>query len=119
MKEKLSGQVLKVRTGDLRRSFALPRFESRGAEIRAYVGTNVKYARLHEYGFNGAVAVKSHQRMMTKAFGRIVKNPRLITVRAHSMKMNVRARPFMAPSLKENKENIVTDIRKALVEAIK
>lgn len=48
--QKLSGQVLKVRTGALRSSF-MPVFARRkGGMIWAGVGTNVKYARIHELG---------------------------------------------------------------------
>lgn len=117
-KEKLSGQVLNVKTGTLRRSITA-RFETAGNEIRAYVGTNLKYARIHEYGFKGQVPVKAHQRMMNVAWGRRVKEPRMIDVRAHAMKMNVPARPFMAPSLAENREKISSDIRRALVGALR
>lgn len=117
-KEKLSGQVLNVRSGTLRRSVTA-RFESSGTEHRAYVGTNVKYARIHEYGFKGQVPVKAHQRMMTTAWGRKVREPRMIGVRAHAMKMNMPARPYMAPSVAENREKITGDVRKALVEALK
>ena len=49
VKEKLSGEVLKVRTGRLRRSIHLEMERSSNA-ITAVVGTNVSYARLHELG---------------------------------------------------------------------
>ena len=116
--QKLSDQVLKVRSGALRRSITA-RFDKQGDETRAYVGTNLKYARSHEYGFNGTVTVKAHQRMMKTAWGKPVKNPRQIDVRAHAMKMNLKPRPFMGPSLEENREKITGNIRKALVEAIR
>lgn len=115
---KLSGQVLRVRTGTLRRSIT-SRTEVVGNEIRGYVGTNLKYARVHEYGFKGGVPVRAHQRMMTVAFGKRVKNPRKIDVRAHSVKVNIPKRPFMAPSVLENKDKITNDIRKVLVEALR
>jgi phage gpG-like protein len=35
------------------------------------------------------------------------------------MKMNMPARPYMAPSVAENREKITGDVRKALVEALK
>ena len=50
-KKKLSGQVLNVRSGLLRASFKTSpaRYEA-GVGVYGQVGTNVKYARIHEYG---------------------------------------------------------------------
>lgn len=49
MQDKLSGQVLKVKTGTLRRSIdqAVVRDNS---SVIGVVSTNVRYARIHEYG---------------------------------------------------------------------
>jgi len=47
--EKLSGQVLKNRTGTLRRSINY-RIEGTETRMTALVGTNVAYAAIHEYG---------------------------------------------------------------------
>ena len=129
VKGKLSDDVLKVRTGRLRRSITA-KFEGAGTgTFRALVGTNVKYARVHELGFQGSVtvpqhSVKSFQRMQKKAFGKDMKNPRMVNVRAHevkshAMKMNMPARPFLKPSLDQNLPRITTNIRKALAEALK
>lgn len=49
VKRKLSGEVLHVRTGRLRRSVH-PEFDFGGNRAMATVGTNVIYARAHEYG---------------------------------------------------------------------
>ena len=47
--EKLSGQVLHVRTGTLRRSINFQPSEDTSG-IYGSVGTNVEYAAIHEYG---------------------------------------------------------------------
>jgi phage gpG-like protein len=47
--EKLSGQVLKNRTGTLRRSINYKLWALTDA-AKAQVGTNVEYARIHEFG---------------------------------------------------------------------
>lgn len=50
---KLSGQKLKVRTGNLRRSLQESRakkVERRGDNVIGTVGTNMEYAAIHEYG---------------------------------------------------------------------
>lgn len=49
--EKLSGQVLHVRTGTLRRSINQKILSSGGGEIVGAVGTNVSYGKMWEYGF--------------------------------------------------------------------
>jgi phage gpG-like protein len=116
---KLSDQVLKVRTGRLRRSITA-KFEGEGSgNFRAKVGTNVRYARAHEEGFSGSVQVPEHSRRQTVAWGKIMREPKVVTVRAHSMQMNIEARPFLRPSLTENLDRIKGNIRKALTEGLK
>ena len=46
---KLSGQLLKVRTGTLHRSIT-QRIEDDATSVIGIVGTNVAYAAIHEYG---------------------------------------------------------------------
>lgn len=127
-KNKLSDQVLHVRTGRLRRSITA-RFEGKGTgTFTAIVGTNVRYARIHEYGFEGTVNVKEHkvkefQRLQTVAFGKLMKEPKTVNVKshivkAHTMNLKMPARPYMRPSLEENAPRITTNIRKALTEGI-
>lgn len=115
---KLSDQTLHVRTGRLRRSITA-RFEDNGTTYsKGIIGTNVSYARAHEEGVNKTVSVKAHTRVISQAFGKPI-SPREVNVRAHPLKMNLPARPFMRTSLEENKPRIMTNIRKALGEAIK
>lgn len=47
--EKLSGQVLKNKTGTLRRSIT-PTVKTEGSSITGEVATNIEYAAIHEYG---------------------------------------------------------------------
>ena len=128
VKLKLSDDVLHVRTGRLRRSITY-RMEQHGETFQAQVGTNVKYARAHELGFSGSVNVPQHtvkefSRMQSVAFGRPMKEPRKVNVRehvvkAHAMKMNIPAKPFLKPSLQENETRIKTNLRKAIAQAMK
>ena len=124
---KLTDQVVRVRTGRLRRSITY-RYLEDGANFQAFVGTNVSYARALENGFTGTVnvrghVVKEHQRKMTMAFGRPMQNPRTVsvkehTVKAHPMRMNVKPRYFLRDSLNENMTLITGNIRKAIVEGL-
>lgn len=89
--QKLSDQVLRVRTGRLRRSIT-GRVEDSDGKFEGIVGTNVRYARVHELGFKGVVQVKAHIRRI---------KGQAIPVRSHSRKLDLPARPFLNPSLQE------------------
>ena len=101
---KLSGQVLNVRSGRLRRSINYRVTESAtGTEVK--VGTNVEYARVHEYGFAGRVSVKEHMRAGKR-------------VRAHTKNMRVPERSFLRSTLKENRAGIDKRIARAIASGI-
>ncbi len=61
---KLSGQVLHVQTGTLRRSINAEVRSGGSGLIEGIVGTNVEYAAANEYGFQGTVPVRSHIRQL-------------------------------------------------------
>lgn len=109
---KLSGDVLKVRTGRLRRSIH-PEWEFKSGYSGAIVGTNVEYAATHEYGLKGTVQVKSFQREMTKAFGKPVA-PKQVTVSAHSRIVNMPERSFLRSALREMEPEIIEGLRNAV-----
>ena len=62
------------------------------------VGTNVKYARVHQLGgkLDKNVTIRQHYRHITKAFGRPVKG-RKVLVKQHQRQQNmyIPARPFL------------------------
>lgn len=116
--DKLSGQVLNVRSGRLRRSIN-QRLEGAGTEMVAgYVGTNVVYGRRFEYGFKGNVPVKAHMRTIKQAFGRSI-SPVTVQVNAYTMKANTPERSFLRSALAEMDDQIRAEIRGAVTEAIK
>ena len=114
---KLSGDVLRVRTGRLRRSIH-PEWDFRQGYSGATVGTNVEYAAIHEYGFSGSVQVKSFQREMTKAFGKPI-SPTQVTVRAHTRNINMPERSFLRSTLREMNSEIVEGLQKAIAKELK
>jgi len=116
--DKLSGQVLHVRTGNLRGSVNKKVIES-DKGYTGIVGTNVIYGRIHEYGFNGSVNVKAHLRMMNQAWGREVRNPHQVNVRSHSMTMRVPEKSFLRSTLKDFQPRILRDLKKAASKALK
>lgn len=124
IKTELSDSVLHVRTGRLRRSITYNLKQDGIDSFHVTVGTNVKYARVHEYGFKGTVNIPTHNvkassRMQTMAFGKVMKNPRVVDVKAHVVKahtveMNMPKRPFMRPALDANTGRIIKNLKKAI-----
>jgi phage gpG-like protein len=111
--QKLSGQVLNVRTGRLRRSITYSVDEQNG-QIIGTVGTNVEYARRLEMGFHGDEQIREHMRMTKMAFGKMMKNPHAVMVRAHSRKVNIAPHSFLLSSLEEMRPQIIADISSAV-----
>lgn len=107
--QKLSGQVLNVRTGRLRRSIN-QRVESKGTRVDGYVGTNVEYARVHEFGFRGIVNIREHLRKTKRGAHK---------VSAHSRNVNIRERSFLRSALGEMKPTIQKELKAAAVKVAK
>lgn len=104
---KLSGQVLNVQTGRLRRSINY-RVDETETGIDARVGTNVEYGRIHEFGFKGTVNVKEHMR----------KGKETYKVRAHTRRVNLPERSFLRSSLKDMRQDIDSRIARVVGESI-
>lgn len=101
VKQKLSDDVLRVRTGRLRRSITQKVAED-ASSITGTVGTNVEYAARHELGFNGEERVQEHLRTIKTAFGKSIKGGAVtFTVAAHTRTVNYPARSFLATALAE------------------
>jgi len=83
---------LGVVTGRLRSSLSSSRAEKTSTGYTTRIGTNVKYAEVHEFGFRGVVRVRGFTRRR-KGISEFVS--------AHSRRMDVPARPFMRPALSD------------------
>lgn len=97
--EFVRGQTL-MKTGALRNSIVGgPGGIYQLSENRLVIGTNIKYASVHQFGFDGEVtqAVGYHTRTITKAWGRELKTPKTISVASHArlVHMRIPARPFL------------------------
>ena len=127
--DKLSGQVLNVRTGRLRRSINL-KMEDGEAGVYASVGTNVVYARIHEYG--GTVHMKARQvtlnrqlNMKTGEFkkgGRFVKAGRANYATDHDVGEHdivMPERSFLRSSLADMRSEILERLQKTVADAVK
>lgn len=117
--DKLSGQVLKVRTGRLRRSIT-DAIEESTTSVSGVVSTPVVYAPRQEYGFKGTETVREHLREIKQAFG-IPIAPRQVTVQQHSRKVDYPAHSFLRTALADLQASgvIQTEIDAALARAVK
>jgi phage gpG-like protein len=78
------------------------------------VGTNIKYAAAHNFGFSGKVAVPAHTRIINQAFGKPIPKT-VVNVKAHSKEMNIKKREFLG-IYDRQKKIIVSAIEKHLKE---
>jgi len=116
-KLKVSGPVLRVRSNKLRGGINA-KFEESESEVTGSAGINAgkaKYPAVHEYG--GTFTIREHLRMMRVAFGRPVKIPRKITVRAHSA--TYLERSYLRSSLRENEARIRAALKNAVATGVK
>ena len=114
---KLSGQVLKVRTGTLRRSIDQRVIEN-AAGVVGRVSTNVRYGRVHEYGYTGPFSVKAHLRTIKQAFGRQIA-AKSVMVGSHSRNVKLPERSFLRSALKDldNSGKIERELQAAIRRA--
>lgn len=117
MKEKLTGQVLKVRTGTLRRSIDRVLLTDQKYVV-GIVSTNVSYGKAHEYGGLQTQTVREHLRLVKKAFRKDLKSPVWSTVRSHSRTVNLPERSFLRSALAEMQDDVVADVEKAVADGI-
>jgi hypothetical protein len=97
--DKLSGQVLRSRSGSLRSSIGLRVNQSDGG-FTASVFTDSRYAGVQEYGFAGTVSVRASLRRVREAFGRPI-SEKTVSVRAYNRRMNLPERSFLRSALKD------------------
>lgn len=138
-KEKLSGEVLKNRTGHLRSSINQEVMEVDGS-IVAVIGTNVSYAARHEYGFQGTEVVSAHIRRSraqmaqatytytnkrgvvvtkTRQTGKYGKGGGVIQVRSFERKANTPERSFLRSSLRDLSGTIRSAIAATVMRMVK
>lgn len=117
-KEKVSGPVLKNRTGTLRRKIHGEVTTDAGkTQVVGHVGLKLAYAAAHEYGFDGVVTVREHLRTVTQAFGRPI-SPVEVMVRSHDAHLRIPERSYLRSSLRDRRQTIVDELRGAVASAV-
>ncbi|MBN8905850.1 MAG: phage virion morphogenesis protein [Rhodospirillales bacterium] len=118
VKRKLSGQVLKVRTGNLRDSISHDVTSTDDSVVgRVYSSKNVKYGAIHEFGGKTSphvIVPKNAQALAFQSGGKTV-----FASRVNHPGSNIPARPFMRPSLAEMKDKIIERMNQAVTDGLK
>ncbi len=114
--------------GRLRNSLRPELAQIAGTTVLSSIGTNVRYAGVHEFGFDGMVSVRKFTRVNRS---RDVYRPRkdgkgvtkdviaagFSTVRAHTMKMNMPARAPIETGIRERVPQYSSAISAAILAA--
>ncbi|MBV8333915.1 MAG: HK97 gp10 family phage protein [Alphaproteobacteria bacterium] len=114
--DKLSGQVLRSRTGSLKSSIDF-RIDQSGGSITASVFSDSRYAGAQEYGFAGTVTIRASLRRIREAFGRPIAE-KTISVRAYDRRMNLAERSFLRSALNDMTPAIRDEVETAAAEAV-
>ena len=113
--DKLSGQVLRSRTGALKSSIDL-RVDQGARIVSASVFTDLRYGAAQEYGFAGTVSVGASLRWIREAFGRPIAE-KTISVRAHNRRMDLPERSFLRSGLEDMTPAIRAAVEAGVAEA--
>ena len=113
--DKLSGQVLRSRTGALKSSIDL-RVDQGARIVSASVFTDLRYGAAQEYGFAGTVSVGASLRWIREAFGRPIAE-KTISVRAHNRRMDLPERSFLRSVLEDMTPAIRAAVEAGVAEA--
>jgi phage gpG-like protein len=113
--EKLSGQVLRNRTGTLRRSIS-PSVSGTDTLTEGKVSTNIEYASIHEFGGRTAPHLILPKRGRALAFNWRGKD--MILARVDHPGSQMPERSFMRTALEEMKPEILEEFNKAIFEVV-
>lgn len=72
---------------------------------KVHVGSPLAYAAVHQEGFDGAVNISAHNRLIRKAFGKALKSPVWQTVKPHTRQMQTPQREYLGLST-ENQHDL-------------
>lgn len=114
--EKLSGVVLRVRTGTLRRSITT-QVRDTGTGVEALVGTNVEYARIHEFG--GTIHIPEITPVTAKALRFEMAGATVFAARTQAHDVHIPERSYLRSSLRDRQAAILAGIRAAIVTSLR
>lgn len=111
-------QRLGVRSGRLRQSVRASEAKITGEQVSVSIGSAVKYAAVHEFGWSGTQPVAAHQRMITKAFGVKLAQPVAVAVKAHQRKVNIPERRPFRTGIESNVPALENELARQVTQAM-
>jgi len=110
--EKLSGQVLNQRSGNLKNS-GFTEVNVLDEEIEGFVGFGLTapYAPIHEFGGTINIPAVDGKLMVFQVDGK-----QIFTTRHAAFTVEMSARPYLGPSIDENREGITARLQEAVGE---
>jgi phage gpG-like protein len=117
VKRKLSGDVLRVQTGALRRSI-FSRVQDLGSSVFGSVASSgdVKYAAIHEYG--GTINIPEIVPVKAKALHFLSAGADVFAKRTRAHTVTMPERSFMRSSLKDMQQQIADGLKSAVREGL-
>ena len=117
--DKLHGQVLNQRTGNLAGSIKAgdPIVEGDTVRGEVFSSGDVKYAGFWEFGFTGDETVQAHQRLYTSVYdGKGEKT--IASVGTYTRHVDQAPRSFMRTGLADQSESIIQGLRNAVMHGL-
>jgi phage gpG-like protein len=116
-KQKVSGPVLKVRTGSLRSSINIGSTPYvTPTAIYGQVGTNIRYARIHEFG--GQIHVPEIRPKKARVLAFEVGGQTVFAMRAAAHVVKMPERSFLRSALREMQPRIEEELRATVARAL-
>ncbi len=115
-------RYLNVDTGRFRRSVRATEPRAEGSRVVSEIGSNVIYARRHEFGFSGTERVRGFvRRVRSRGFTRKIdgRRPRAATGVAFVRRVNTPARRPFRDGIEEQRDAYRAGISRAIVAAWK
>ena len=118
VKQKLSGDVLNVKSGDLRRSID-NKVDQSGTSVtgKVYSSGDVKYAAIHEFG--GQTKAHVIEAVNGKALAFMMGGKQVFFRRVNHPGSNIPERSFLRSSLTDMREEITEGLHQTVVETLK
>jgi phage gpG-like protein len=117
IKEKLGGEVLKARTGRLRRSIHGEVRAAGASSIQGEAATNVEYAAIHEYG--GTTAPHDILPKRGRALAFAMNGRQFVFAKVHHPGSKIPERSFMRSALDEMSPEIRAEFKDALTRVLR
>ena len=118
VKRKLSGEVLNVKTGDLRRSIANKVEQSAHAVIgTVYSSGDVKYAAIHEFG--GTTKAHVIEAVNAKALAFSMGGQQVFAKRVNHPGSKIPERSFLRSSLADMRDEITEGLHRTVAETLR